>query len=438
LLQARVLAGELNREDAVQEQWGKLMSNVFLIIKHQIATTLRRRSFWLTTFLLPAFILALSIGSQALARTSLASGGSNPLLGGIMSAGKPIGYVDLAGIIEQIPEPPKSDNPLQATGPLQAYATEAAAQAALDGKEITKYYIVPADFIQSGNLVMVDSNFSIFNSLENNGYFEYVLRLNLVKDANLAELLDNPTAKVETEVLAPQGAKNDDSFNSMGVPFAVLMIFYLVITMTGGFMLQSVSKEKENRTIEVLLLSLRPRDLMLGKILGLGVVALLQIVVWGGVMLLFGGLSLGGLSSLGLPAGFFFWALLYFVLGYLLYASLLGALGALAPSTREGTQFTFLVLSPLFIPLMLNSVLVQTPNGALTVFLSLFPLTSPVTMIARLASAPVPIEQLVLGLIILAITTYGIIVYAARFFRADTLLSFSTLNFKRLLQEMRR
>jgi ABC-2 type transport system permease protein len=414
------------------------MSNTLLVIKHEISTTLRKRSFWLTTFLLPAFILAMSIGSQALARSSMATGGENPLLGGFMSAGKPIGYVDLAGVIEQIPEPPESDNPLQITGPLQEYPTEAVAQAALDSKEISKYYLVPANFIQSGDLIVVDSNFSVFNSLENNDYFEYVLRLNLVKDANLAEMLDDPTAKVKTQALAPQGAKDDDGFSSFGVPFAVLMIFYLVITMTGGFMLQSVSKEKENRTIEVLLLSLRPRDLMLGKILGLGVIALLQIVVWGGGLFIMNGGSFSAFSTLGLPEGFFIWALLYFVLGYLLYASLLGALGALAPSTREGTQFTFLILMPLFIPLMLNSVLIQTPNGGLSTFLSLFPLTSPVTMITRLAAGNVPIEQLLLGLVILAITTYGIIVYASRFFRADTLLSFNALNFKRLLQEMRR
>lgn len=413
------------------------MRHVFLIIKHEISTTVRKRSFWLTTILLPAFILALSIGSQALARSSMATGGSNPLLGGFMAAGKPIGYVDLAGVIEQIPEPPQGGQFRQA-GPLKQYPTQAAAQAALEDKAINKYYLVPADFVQSGDLMVVDSNFSLFNSLENNNYFEYVLRLNLVKDAGLAELLDDPTAKVETQALAPQAGQPDEGFGSFGVPLTVLMIFYLVITMTSGFMLQSVSREKENRTIEVLLLSMRPRDLMLGKILGLGVVALLQIGVWGGAMLLFGGLSLNGLSALGLPPDFFFWALLYFVLGYLLYAAQLGALGALAPSTREGTQFTFLVLSPLFVPLVLNSVLIESPNGGLTTFLSLFPLTSPVTMITRLASGPVPIEQLVLGLIILAVTTYGIIAYSARFFRADTLLSFNALNFKRLLQEMRR
>jgi ABC-2 type transport system permease protein len=208
--------------------------------------------------------------------------------------------------------------------------------------------------------------------------------------------------------------------------------------MTGSFMLQSVSKEKESRTIEVLLLSMRPRDLMLGKILGLCVVALLQILAWGGVMLVFGGISVGGLSALGLPDGFFVWALLYFVLGYLLYASLLGALGALAPSMREGAQFTFLIMLPLFVPLMLSSAMIESPNGTLTVFLSLFPLTSPVTMITRLATGHVPIEQLLLGLVFLAITTYGIIIFAARFFRADTLLSFSALNFKRLVQEIRR
>jgi ABC-2 type transport system permease protein len=414
------------------------MSNVFLIIKHEISTTLRKRSFWLTTFLLPAVILAMSLGSQALARSSMASGGSNPLLGGFLAAGKPIGYVDAAGLIEEIPEPPKSNNPLPAAGPLQEYPTEAAAQAALDSKAIGKYYLVPADFMQSGDLLVVDSNFSVFNSLENNDYFEYVLRLNLVKDAGLAELLDDPTAKVTTQALAPQSGGNADSFDSFGVPFAVLMIFYLVITMTSGFMLQSVSREKENRTIEVLLLSLRPRDLMLGKILGLGVVALLQMAVWGGGLFIMNGGSFSAFGALSLPDGFLVWALLYFVLGYLLYASLLGAVGALAPSTREGTQFTFLVMSPLFVPLMLNSVLIQAPNSGLTTFLSLFPLTSPVTMITRLAAGDVPITQLLLGLVILAITTYGIIVYSARFFRADTLLSFSALNFKRLAQEIRR
>jgi ABC-2 type transport system permease protein len=414
------------------------MSNVFLIIKHEISTTLRKRSFWLMTFMLPAVILALSLGSQSLARSSLATNGSNPLFGGFLSGPKPVGYVDQAGLIKQIPDQLPSGLKMK-KDELQAYTDQAAAQAALAAKDINKYYVVPADFIKTGNLLLVDNNFSVFNSLENNDYFEYVIRLNLTGDPNLAVMLADPTAQVKTQSVAPPSEKRGDGFGSFGVPFAVLMIFYLVITMTSSFMLQSVTKEKENRTIEVLLLSLRPRDLMLGKILGLGVIALLQMAVWaGGGLLLTGGAALSGLGSSGLSASFFVWALLYFVGGYLIYASLLGALGALAPSTREGTQFTFIILLPLFIPLFMNTALIESPNGALTTFLSLFPLTSPVTMITRLAAGPVPIEQLVLGLVILAVTTYGIIIFASRFFRADTLLSFNALNFKRLMQEVRR
>src|SRR5512143_1840606 len=122
------------------------MRNVWLIIRHEISTTLRKRSFWLTTFLLPAIILAMSLGSQALARSSIASGGSNPLLGSFTSAGKPMGYVDDAGVIGQIPAPP-ADSKLRQVGPLQKYPTETAAQAALASKVIDKYYLVPADFM---------------------------------------------------------------------------------------------------------------------------------------------------------------------------------------------------------------------------------------------------------------------------------------------------
>ena len=157
------------------------MSNVFLIIKHEISTTLRKRSFWLMTFLLPAVILALSLGSQALARSSMATDGSNPLFSGFMSGSKPVGYVDQAGLIKQIPNQLPTNLKMKQDN-LQAYADQSTAQAALAAKDINKYYVVPVDFITTGNLLVVDSNFSVFNSLENNDYFEYVIRLNLTGD----------------------------------------------------------------------------------------------------------------------------------------------------------------------------------------------------------------------------------------------------------------
>ncbi|MFN8596285.1 MAG: ABC transporter permease [Anaerolineae bacterium] len=414
------------------------MRNVLTIIKHEIRTTIGKRSFWLTTFLLPAVIIIANIGSQALARSAVAQDGSNPLLGSSTTAQLPIGYVDLAGIIKTVPD----DAPLFVKWPsvrLRPFKDEVSATAALEDGKISKYYIVPADYLKTGQVTLVDSQFSMFNSLDNSDFFGYLIRLNLSGDQALAVALTNPTAEVQMRSLAPQRTSNvngKDEGAGFIVPFAALFIFFFVITMTSGFMLQSVSKEKENRTIEVLLLSVQPRELMLGKVLGLGIVALLQVAIWAGGGLLV--MNRGGFENVTLPDGFIVWALLYFVLGYLLYASVLGALGALAPSAREGGQFTFIVLLPLMIPLWMSNALIQSPNDGPALFFSLFPLTSPTSMITRLAAAPVPIEQLLLGLVLLAATTYGVVLLAARFFKADTLLSMANLNVRRIFQALRR
>jgi ABC-2 type transport system permease protein len=189
------------------------------------------------------------------------------------------------------------------------------------------------------------------------------------------------------------------------------------------------------------LVSLRPRDLMLGKILGLSVVALAQMAIWfGGALLILDQSQqlLQIASAFSLPPGFAMWGLLYFAFGYLLYASLMGAVGALAPSAREGGSITFMVLLPLMIPLWLNSTFIQSPNGTLATFLSMFPLTSPTSMMTRLSSGSVPAWQPLLGLAFLVITTYLVVLLAARFFRADNLLSESALGWKRLVAEFRR
>lgn len=415
------------------------MRNVITVIKHEVKTMLGKPSFWITTFLLPAAIIVLSFGSQVLAQDTMNQTDSSALLSdGPSTANLPLGYVDLAGLIKDIPDEAPAGLDWEVVR-LRAYADEAAARAALDDGKISKYYLVERDYLTTGDLTVIDSRFSIFNSLDNNDFFEYVLRLNLTNDAQLARALMAPTANLGEVGIAPTVAGNapQDDVGQFGVPFAAMFIFFFVLTMTSGYMLQSVSKEKENRTIEVLLVSLRPRDLMLGKILGLGVVALLQVGIWaGGGLLVLNRVAVNQLSTL--TPEFIIWGLLYFVLGYLLYAAILGGIGALAPSAREGAQFTFIVMLPLMIVLWAANSLIDAPHGTVAVVLSLFPLTSPTSMITRLASASIPFEQLALGLVLLAAATYLIIVISSKFFRADTLLSMDSLNLKRLARELRR
>lgn len=404
------------------------MRNVWLVIKHEIISTLGKPSFWVMTFLFPLLIVGVSVGSQVLGRQVVEEEISNG-----MPADEAIGYVDQAGLISEFPEGVPADL-------LIAFPTEDAARDALAAGEIGGYYLIPADFLDSGSIVLISGEYAPFKSLIGSDTIERIVSANLVGDEALAGLILSPTGRAENIPLAPEGGTDISSPMTFIVPYATLFIFFFVITMSSGFMLQSVAKEKENRVIEVLLLSVQPREMMLGKVVGLGSVALLQMVLWAGT-----GLALMGqgvvvsatAAAFSLPTGFLIWALLYFLLGYLLYASLMAALGALAPSMREGQQFTFVIMLPLMIPLWLVNVFAQTPNAPLAVVLSLFPLTAPVAMMARLAATGVPFWQPLVGLILLVMTAYLTVAATARLFRAQTLLSGATLTPRRIWSALR-
>ena len=409
------------------------MRNVRLVIKHEILATVGKPAFWLTAFAVPVITFLMMFGSQFLAKGMAEDASQNAGA----AAQKPSGYVDQAGIIAQIP----GDTAVS----LREYPDVTSAAADLDAGEIDEYYIIPADVLETGQMELIQGVFSPVGSMGSDNPFQYILTYNLTGDEHVASLLAYPMPSVATERLVADTESADapaDPGAQQLVSTLMLFVFFFVITMSSGFMLRSVSKEKENRVVEVLLLSLRPRDLMLGKMLGLGVVALLQMAVWlGGSLFTLGsgvpalGLSAISLSSL-LPPGFLIWAILYFVLGYLTYSAALAALGALAPTMREGSQFTFVVLLPLMIPMWLNTSFSEAPRGALVTFLSIFPLTSPVSMMTRMMAIPVPLWQVLVSLLLLGATTYGFILLSARFFRSDTLLSSAPLNMARLKREL--
>lgn len=414
------------------------MRNTLLVIKHEIQITLGKPSFWLTSFLFPLIIFGLTFGSQILSRGMAGEDSDSGLLGEILGTAdgpSPIAYVDNAALLARIPEGfPEAL--------LRPYASVEAAREALVAHEIDQYYLIPDDFAATGTIVLTQDQFSPFEQITGDNLFEYLVTYNLTEDADIAALLLNPTPQVTTErVIVGEAVEPETPEGGIGTsvaPMAMLFIFFFVLTMSSGYMLRSVTKEKENRVVEVLLLSLRPRELMLGKILGLGLVALVQMSIWlGGGLLVLGRNSpivaiVGSMVALDLPPGFVVWAVVYFLLGYLMFASLLGALGTLAPTMREGSQFTFLLLLPLMLPLWLNTAFIESPNGTLVTAFSIFPLTSPVSMVTRMTAVSVPLWQSLLSVGLLAVSTYALVLLSAKLFRADTLLSQAPLNFERL------
>jgi ABC-2 type transport system permease protein len=409
------------------------MRNTLLVIKHEIISMLGKRSFWTTTFLLPALIMLLNLGTQFATETIFESIEAESAQ---QAETQVVGYVDKAGLITQVPD--------EVQDALRLFENEDTALAALEAGDIALYSVIPADFVESGQVTVVNDSIS-FSSERQFAPLERAINFNLIGDPQLATIVYNPAAHLETTALATsdevKAGQEEDETLANAVSYAAMMIFFFVFSMSSGFMLRSVSQEKENRTAEVLLLSLRPRELMLGKLIGLGTMGLLQVAIWIGGGLLLLNQRIGFIQALGsfqLPPTFLVWALLYFLAGYLLYGSAMGAIGALAPNMRETGSFTFIVMLPLMLPLWFNWALIQAPHGDLAIGLSLFPLTSPLAMITRLAAGNVPLWQLLVSLSALAATTYVLVLLSARFFRADTLLSGAELNWKRLVKEFKK
>jgi ABC-2 type transport system permease protein len=201
-------------------------------------------------------------------------------------------------------------------------------------------------------------------------------------------------------------------------------------------LLSSITKEKENRVIEVLMLSATPRQLLLGKIIGLGIAGLIQTVLWVGTgytLLRLSGQTFQLPAIFQLPPSFLVWGLVFFVLGYAVYGGLMAGIGALVPNLREASQATIILVIPLIIPLMFISVLIEEPHSTFGVVTSLFPLTAPVVMMTRLASGGVPWWQPPLASVLLLATAYLIILAVARMFHAQTILSGQPFNVKRYL-----
>jgi ABC-2 type transport system permease protein len=410
------------------------MNNTLLVIKHEIRTTLQKPSFWIITFIFPAFVLFLTLGSQVVGERVLEEAEAEASSIEQNSNGPAVGLIDHAGVIKDIPEEFPTDY-------FKVFTDVSDASEAIEKGLITQYYIVPEDFLASGEFTLVDIQYQPLRSSSNAEIFEYLVRYNLIERDPLGIVLSNPTPIINDHPLSSSSDPDQDDALTGIIPYATLMIFFFVITSSSSMMLTSVSKEKENRTAEILLLSLRPKELMTGKVIGLGFVALLQMIIWmsGGIFTL--GRSnefLGTAQAFALPPGFIIWAILFFILGYFLYASFLSAIGVLAPSAREGGQFTFLAIFPLMIPLWFNISFVEAPDGLVATLLSIFPLTSPPSMITRLAVGNVPAWQLVISLIALVGTTYLVIQWTSRLFRADTMLSLDSLNFKRLVSEFRK
>jgi ABC-2 type transport system permease protein len=240
--------------------------------------------------------------------------------------------------------------------------------------------------------------------------------------------------RIRTLALSRDGGFEEAAFEQtfFSVYMYMMMLFFIIMT-SGQLLVRSMLEEKSNRIVELLLSSVPPRDIMGGKILGLGALGITQLATWGVVATVAAGLS--GLPMI--PIGNALLMTVYFVLGYLLYTAVFVTAGAPLSTEQEAQQVTTLFSLGLIVPLGLSVPVMQDPGSTLALVLTMIPFFTPMMMAIRIPSQMPPLHEIVISLCILGASVFVLMRLAGRIFSASVLLAGKRLNFRELRAVLR-
>jgi ABC-2 type transport system permease protein len=404
------------------------MNKTILILKHEFGQTIKRKSFIIMTLAFP--VLAL-----------IAIGAFN-IIQGIEIAPTPkeatVGYIDEVGRFDSYTSQPGVT--------LTPYHTQGEATSALLVGEVSGYFIIPSDYLSTG----VVTRYTLERELEPPEETQLAIR-----DFLLSNLLRGQTNPEVTErVKAPMAmlsvrldetgkvAADQGGLGAFVIPYLFSILLVMSIFTSSGFLLQGLGEEKENRIIEILLSSVSARQLLTGKVLGLGAAGLVQMLVWLLSARWLAGMAsttIGGLlSTLQIPGNLLVLGIVYFILGYLLFAVLMAGVGSISTTSREGQQLSTIFTMIGVIPFMLAPFIMENPNHVVTQALTLFPITAPITIMIRLGLADIPVWELAVSITLLVASIIGALLLAAKVFRTFLLMYGKRPGFGEIIRSLRK
>jgi ABC-2 type transport system permease protein len=397
------------------------MRNTWLIIRREYLERVRTRSFLVSTILLPAFMFAVT------ALPSFLAGRKNHTVRRIVVAASDQGVAD--AIRKQL-NSTDDEGGYKAEARVASDNTRDDLNKSLAAGSIDGYLWVTNDAVASGKVNFTASNTSDFlqdselRSAVNAGVRRARLEARGLSPAESDELLKS----VKVESVRMEGGKQT-SAGGMGqfyVAFGLAFTLYMMLLMYGMATMRSVLEEKTSRVMEVLLSSVTAKELMAGKVLGLGAVGLTQIAVWVVFLAGIGGSSMitspDTKEALNIPLPVLVFLPIFFVLGYMLYSSMYAALGALVNSEQEAQQWQWFVTMPLIIPIISMTEIVRQPDSMVATWMSMVPFFSPILMYVRMVAHTPPLWQIVLSIAILLATTYLMVVLCSRIYRVGILM----------------
>jgi ABC-2 type transport system permease protein len=417
--------------------------NLLRIFKYELGRGLRRRGFLFTSFGIPVLaLLSLLIAPRLIAASAQAAAETLAEDTADNADGVRLGYVDLSGTFTNVTAVPRG---------ITGYADESSARAALDADTIDGYYLIAADYLETGDVTLTLPSLEL-NAIDNAPFRTLAsAALTAELDAETAARIMRPPtfteinlALVRTGDATATGVPDEDTAFLLVYVFAFALLFSLFFT--NGYLLQTVIEEKETRLIEILLSSVRPGELLTAKVLAMGLLGLIQMMTWVVGMFLAVQVAASGaalapfaasIAALQLPVELIPLLLVYFALAYLLFAALYGIVGALSNSLREGPQYAVIFTLPAVFPLYFTALFASAPDGTLPTILSLIPITAPLAMVQRLAISDVPAWQIALSLGLLAAAGAAALWAAGRIFRMQTLLAGQAIKLRELPRLLR-
>ena len=434
------------------------MNKIGLIIKREYLTRVRKRSFIIMTILGPLLMAAIYIIPIMLALNS--SSGSQNIRVAVVD--ESLWFEDSFKNNEHRTFVTMPGNPINSV------------------KEMVKNGIFDMALYVPPTQLNIPSNGVLYSirqvPLEMETYINSVMQKEIEDQKLMAQGVDPAIVSAVKTSVNLQVMRMDEKGNeketftqvqfTLGIILAMLIYFFIIFF--GGQVMQGVAEEKTNRIIEVIISSVKPFQLMMGKIIGVSLVALTQFVMW---ILLTGALYLGFSAYIGLShpdmlsqgtvmsqeitsnnvlsnesvqnivqiaqsidfGTIIVSFLIFFILGYLLYATLYAAIGSLVDNNTDSQQFTLPITVPLIIAIISAFYIVNNPDGSLSIWLSMIPFTSPISMMVRIPFG-VPIWQIVVSILILAATFVLMTWIAAKIYRTGILMYGKKLSYKEIFK----
>lgn len=393
------------------------MRNASIVAAWELRRTIGRKGFLISTATIPVLlviaVLVFVIFGDRIGAAAAESTTSDPVDG--------YGLIDHAGVLEGRDLPPD----------LTRFADEEAARAALSQGDADGFFVIDKGYMASGEVRFVADEFGTFGEREGDArrairsvLLEVLLEEHVAPE--IAPRIQQPVVLSATNVdgSPPQGFGAGVIFDSV-VPYVAAILFMVVVFTSAGYLLEGVSEEKETRVIEVVLSSVTPDQLLLGKVAGQALAGLTQLLAWIPPALVLVPVLLAQFDDLGdltfnlavLPL-----ALAYLLLGYLLFAAFYATVGSLTTTFKESQQLAAYLILPSIVPFMLSAFIQGDPDGMLAVVLSWIPITAPVGGLMRVAAGSQDTLSLAVSVGILAVCAPLALWISTRVFRIGLLV----------------